>query len=105
MNTVFILLAFLCAIIGIVGAIVPGLPGPPISWVALLMVHLSSATDYSPAFLVIMAVLAVIITILDYVVPVWGTKQFGGSKAGASLLGLVYDTVRAHLIFNDRIHG
>lgn len=91
MNTLFIILAFLCAIIGIIGAIVPGLPGPPISWVALLLVHLSSVMDYSPTFLVIMAVVAVIITILDYVVPIWGTKQFGGSKAGAkgSTIGLI----------------
>lgn len=91
MNTLFIILAVVCALIGIIGSIVPGLPGPPISWAGLLLLHMSDKIDYTPRFLVIFAAVAVIITILDYIVPIWGTKQFGGTKAGAkgSTWGLV----------------
>lgn len=91
MNTLFIILAVACALIGIIGSIVPGLPGPPISWAGLLLLHMSDKIDYTPRFLVIFAAVAVIITILDYIVPIWGTKQFGGTKAGAkgSTWGLV----------------
>lgn len=86
-----ILLAILCAIVGVAGAIIPGIPGPPIAWAALLFMHLSDRVDYSPTLLVLMAVLAVVITVLDYVVPTWGTKRMGGTKAGSwgSTLGLI----------------
>ena len=86
-----IALAIICAIVGLAGAIVPGLPGPPIAWLALLFIHLSDAADYSPAFLIILGAIALIITVLDYVVPVWGTKRLGGTKAGSwgSTIGLL----------------
>ncbi len=82
MNTVLIILAVLLALAGIVGAFVPGLPGPPLGWVALLLMHLSAAADYSPWMLGGFAAAAIVITVLDYVVPAMSTKRFGGSKAG-----------------------
>ena len=78
----FIVLAFICALIGILGSIIPGLPGPPFSWAALLLLHFSDAVQFTPAFLIITAVIAAIITVLDYVVPSLSTKRHGGSKAG-----------------------
>lgn len=91
MSTLWIILAVLCALFGIVGSIVPGLPGPPVSWVALLLLSLSAAAAYTPTFLIVMAVVAAVITVLDYLVPIWGTKRFGGTKAGTrgSTWGLV----------------
>lgn len=91
MSTVFIIIAVLCAIVGIVGSIVPGLPGPPISWVAMLMLSFSALEGFSTTMLVVFAIVAAIITVLDYVVPIWGTTKFGGTKAGAkgSTWGLV----------------
>lgn len=97
MNTVFVVLAILLAITGLLGAVIPGIPGPPLAWLALLMIQLSSTADHSVWFIVSMAVVAAVITVLDYVVPSWGAKRFGGSKAGVwgcniglvlSLLGL-----------------
>ena len=82
MNTVLIILAFICLIVGILGAIIPGLPGPPISWVGLLLASLTPFVSYSTALLVVTAVLALIITVLDYVVPSLATKRQGGSKYG-----------------------
>lgn len=82
MNTVLIILAFLCLIVGILGAIIPGLPGPPVSWVGLLLASLTPFVSCSPALLVVTAALALIITVLDYVVPSLATKRQGGSKYG-----------------------
>ena len=82
MNTFLIILAILLVLIGIAGSIIPGLPGPPFSWAALLVLYFTTASDHNTTFLVITAVVAVIITILDYIVPSLSTKKHGGSKAG-----------------------
>lgn len=92
MTVVFVILAILCALIGIIGAIVPGVPGPPISWLALLFLNFTRYNEnFSFAFLLITALIAVVITILDFFIPVWGTKRFGGTKAGTrgSTIGLL----------------
>ncbi len=92
MDTVLVILAILCVIIGIVGAIIPGLPGPPFAWLAVLLQSFTKFNeDFTPTFLIITAALAVIITILDYVVPAWGTKRFGGTPSGTkgSTVGLI----------------
>lgn len=82
MNTFLIILAFLLALVGVLGSVIPGLPGPPLSWVALLVLNFTTAASFSVPFLVIAAVVATVITILDYVVPSLSTKKHGGSKAG-----------------------
>lgn len=82
MNTVLIIIAVVLALIGLLGSVVPGLAGPPFSWAGLLLIGLSSAADYSAAFLVVTALIALVITIMDYIIPSMSTKRHGGSKAG-----------------------
>ncbi len=82
MDTFLIILALLLALVGIAGSIIPGLPGPPLSWVAALILGFTRAVDYSATFLIVTGGVAAIITVLDYVVPSMSTKKFGGSKAG-----------------------
>lgn len=82
MSTVFIIIAIVMLLLGIVGSVVPGLPGPPFSWLGVLFAHLSDAAQFSNAFLVGSAAIAAVITVLDYIVPSWSTKRHGGSKAG-----------------------
>ncbi len=69
-------------IIGLAGCVLPVIPGPPVSFAGLFILHLTKFADYTPGFLILMGSIAVIVTILDYIVPIWGTKRFGGSKAG-----------------------
>jgi Uncharacterized protein conserved in bacteria len=91
MDYVLIVIAIILALVGLIGAIVPGIAGPPFSFLAILALSFVNNVCYSMSFIVIVGVLATLITILDYVVPVWGTKKFGGTKAGVrgSTLGLV----------------
>lgn len=91
MNVVLIAAAICLAIVGIVGAIVPGIAGPPFSYLSLLAVEFVQGVEHSATFLVVMGVIAAVVFALDYVVPVWGTKKFGGSKAGmwGSTIGLL----------------
>lgn len=83
MNTTLIIVAITLAIIGIAGSIIPGLPGPPLSWAGLLILGCwTTAAEYTMPFLIITAAVAAIITILDYIIPSMSTKKHGGSKAG-----------------------
>lgn len=87
---VLIVLAILLALVGIVGAVVPGIAGTPFSFLALLALSFVKGSSFSPNFLIIMGVVGAIVFTVDYVVPVWGTKKFGGTKAGVrgSTIGL-----------------
>lgn len=78
-------------IVGIIGCVLPILPGPPLSYVGLLLLHLSDSNEFGITSLVIYGILAIGIQILDYIVPVWGTKKFGGTKYGSwgSIIGLI----------------
>lgn len=91
MTYLIIILAVLCGIIGIIGAILPGLPGTPLSWVGLILLIFLPSFPINTTMLVIMGIIAVGITILDYIIPIYGTKKFGGTKAGVrgSTIGLV----------------
>jgi uncharacterized protein YqgC (DUF456 family) len=78
-------------ILGIIGCLVPVLPGPPLSFLGLLLLHFSRFGHYTSTTLIIFASIAIVVSILDYLVPVWGTKKFGGSKYGTrgATVGLV----------------
>lgn len=91
MNVVLIAAAICFAIVGIVGAIVPGLAGPPFSFLGLLAVSFVEGVQHSPAFLIVFGIIGAVIFVLDYIVPAWGTRKFGGTKAGmwGSILGLI----------------
>ena len=91
MEYLFILLAIVFAALGLAGAVLPVLPGPPMAFAALLMLLLCDSNDITTVQLVIAGVLAVIITIGDYIAPIWFTKRTGGSKSGTwgATIGLV----------------
>lgn len=91
MNTVLIIVAILLVLVGLVGSIVPGVAGPPFSFLGLLVLSFVKGIEYSTTFLVVMGLIAAVVFALDYVVPVWGTKKLGGTKAGVrgSTIGLI----------------
>ncbi len=78
-------------LIGIIGCLVPVLPGPPLSYLGLILLHISRFAQFSKSILIALAVVTVIVTIVDYVVPIWGTRKFGGSKYGTrgATVGLI----------------
>ena len=84
-------LGILFLILGILGGVLPVLPGPPLSYVALLLLHFTDKYQFSSKFLIIWAVATIVVYLLDYIIPAWGTKKFGGSKRGVwgSMIGLL----------------
>ena len=97
MDIVLIILGFICVVVGIIGCFLPIIPGPPISYFALLLVHWTERAQLDNKTLVIWALVTAGVTALDYVVPIWGTKKFGGTKRGVwgSTIGLVIGIVFA----------
>ena len=90
-DTLLIFLGSLLMVAGLIGSIVPLLPGPPVSYLGLILLNLTSAHSFSARFLLIYAVLTVFVVIMDSLIPVYGTKWLKGSKYGlwGSALGLV----------------
>lgn len=82
MEIFLLILAFLCMVIGIVGCIIPGLPGVPVAYVGLWIAQATDKISFSWLMLLIWGIVTVVISILDYVVPAWGTKKYGGTKYG-----------------------
>lgn len=78
-------------LIAIIGCIIPGLPGTPIAYLGLWIAQATNRIDYSWQFLLIWGIITIVVSLLDYVVPAWGTKQFGGTKFGVwgSTIGVI----------------
>lgn len=91
MDIFLILLATFFMLLGIIGSFLPVLPGPLTSWVGLLIFHLIDTVPMNWTFLIITLIIALVIWLLDYIIPAMGTKKFGGSKAGiiGTTLGLI----------------
>ena len=77
--------------IGIIGCVLPIIPGQVLSWGSLLILQLQSEPPFTAKFLVIWALITAGVTLLDYYVPIWGTKKLGGSKKGiwGATIGLI----------------
>lgn len=82
MDIVLLVFGFILMLVGILGSFLPVLPGPPISWVGLLLLNLTKAVPDDWWFLGITAAVALIVFAMDYIIPAMGTKKFGGTKAG-----------------------
>ena len=91
MDILLIILGFICLIVGLIGCVVPVLPGVPIAYAGFWFLHFTDRVQFSWGFLLIWGIITVIVQVIDTVVPVWGTKLMGGSKAGVwgSTIGLV----------------
>jgi uncharacterized protein YqgC (DUF456 family) len=90
MDILLIVLGAICLLLGLIGCVAPVLPGVPLAYVGLLLLHFTERVDFSWQFLTLWAVITIVIQVLDFVIPAWGTKKFGGTKWGVwgSTIGL-----------------
>jgi uncharacterized protein YqgC (DUF456 family) len=91
MDTVLIVIAGVLMLAGIAGCIVPAMPGPPLSFLGLIVMEFTSAHPYSAGLLVFYALLTIGVTVADYILPMLGAKRFGSSKYGVwgAIIGLI----------------
>jgi len=90
MDILLLIVGIICLLTGLAGAVLP-LPGPPLSFAGMIALHYSRFAEFSQNTLIVLGVLTVIVAVLDYYVPIWGTRKFGGSKWGmyGSAIGLI----------------
>ena len=82
MDIFLLTIGFLFVMLGIIGSFLPVLPGPLTSWLGLFILYYTSIVPMNYTFLGITLAIAILIWILDYIIPAIGTKRFGGSKYG-----------------------
>jgi uncharacterized protein len=115
---ILLILGIIFMILGIIGCLVPLLPGPPVSFLGLFFLHLSRFGQFSSATLIIFASAAILVTVFDLLVPLWWKRKFGGSKYGTRgatiglitgfflgpfglIAGAIIGAVIGEMIFND----
>jgi uncharacterized protein YqgC (DUF456 family) len=92
MAIALIILGLIVALVGLIGCIVPVLPGPPLSYAALFILSIAKKWEpFSMTLLIVMGAAMVVVILLDYVFPLVGAKRYGASKAGVwcSLIGML----------------
>ena len=77
-----VIIGVIFCLIGIVGSFLPILPGPIASWFGLLILHFTSYVSFSFWFLTITFLIAFLISVIDYVIPIIGVQKLGGSNGG-----------------------
>lgn len=91
MEIVILIAAGILMILGLVGSIIPVLPGVPLSWLGLLALHFIPGVPMNYWFLGITLIVALLIYLLNLFIPAMGTKKYGGSKSGmiGATIGLI----------------
>ncbi|MFO8087116.1 MAG: DUF456 domain-containing protein [Bacteroidales bacterium] len=97
MDIVLIIAGALLLLIGLAGCLIPVIPGPPVSYAGLLLLHFTEQYSFEPKTLIIWLSITLLVTLLDYVVPIYGTKKLGGSRKGVwgSTIGLIFGLIIA----------
>lgn len=95
MDVLLFIVSALLMLVGIIGSVVPALPGPPLSYVGLLLLQFTDEVQFTTSFLVVWGIVVLAVVVLDYYLPIWTTKRIGGSKAGinGSIIGMVVGIV------------
>jgi uncharacterized protein YqgC (DUF456 family) len=92
MEFVLILLGVLCTIVGVIGCILPAIPGPPLSYAGLILLQFAKVGPvFSKSFLVKFAVFTVLVSLIDYFLPLLGAKLYGTTKHGiwGAIIGMI----------------
>lgn len=91
MDIVFIIIGGILMLMGIIGSVLPVLPGPPLSLIGLLFLQFQQEPPFTTNFLLIWTAITIGVVLIDYFIPAYGTKRFGGSKYGiwGTFIGLV----------------
>lgn len=98
MDVILSIAAFVLSILGIVGCIVPIIPGVAFSYIALLCAYLCSYSSISSTTLFIWLAITIFVCVIDYLLPAYMSRLFGGSRSGA--IGATVGMIAGMIFFN-----
>ena len=86
------ILGIILLLIGLIGCVVPIIPGPPLSFIAMILLQIARHGEaFTTNQLVFWGIVTIAVTALDYIIPIAGAKKYGASKAGiwGSIIGML----------------
>tara|TARA_B100000963_G_C22603587_1_gene661430 strand:+ start:975 stop:1448 length:474 start_codon:yes stop_codon:yes gene_type:complete len=90
-ESVILIISILFLIFGLIGSIIPIIPGPILSYLGIVFSYAFSLVDISLSELLIISLTTILVFLLDYIFQYFGVKKLGGGRM--SLLGLVLGTI------------
>jgi len=97
MDIILIIIGATCVLLGIIGSFLPVLPGPPLAYVGLLLLHFTDRVQFSTHSLLVWLVLVGLTIVADYLLPIFGVKKWKGSNWGN--FGCIVGTIIGIFVF------
>lgn len=90
-ESILILVGLLIAVAGLIGCIIPAIPGPPLNFLSLVILELAIEDAFPLDFYFLWGGITIVVTFLDYVLPVMGAKVYKASSFGiwGSIFGMI----------------
>ena len=95
-ESVILLISILFLIFGLIGSVIPIIPGPIFSYLGIIFSYVFSLLDISRSEFLIISLTTILVFLLDYIFQYFGVKKLGGGRM--SVLGLVLGTILGLLV-------
>jgi uncharacterized protein len=90
-ETLLIIIGLIIAFVGLIGCVIPAIPGPPLNFLALVILELAIDDAFTSDFFILWGIITIVVTVLDYVLPIMGAKVYRASSFGiwGSIIGMI----------------
>ena len=93
LEVIVIIIGAILILLGLVGSVLPVLPGPPLSFIGIFLLALTRnfSPPLTPTLIIILLTITIVVTVVDYILPLIGAKKYGASKWGiyGSIVGMI----------------
>ena len=91
-ESILIIVGLLIAVVGLIGCIIPAVPGPPLNFLSLVILELAIEDAFPLDFYFLWGGITIVVTFLDYILPIMGVKVYKASSYGiwGSIIGMIF---------------
>ena len=82
MDLMLLIIGVILGVVGLLGAVIPVLPGTILSYIGFMCVYFVDDSSISTLQLVLCGIVSIAVIVLDYILPGYFSKLFGGTKYG-----------------------